>query len=1480
MTIQVRRVGSEDPHSIPVHQETLSDNDQAYDPNNINSDTPESDTTELMPLSNEEEPEDPPQEPDSEEPAPNPKITVKGSVVGIDEKSLRKKATDLAQEEIEEKSQSRVKLKYTDRTRAKAERKAQEQAEKARRKGEEVDVVVEDRGTLWSRIKRAVTGAVRKQVYGSAINRHHRTEQIVNEANRTGGTATVNGETRALLTDQEKVAIASRTLKASQGSDFEKELLHEGEQLQSVQDERINALVTEFVHSNIGDKEFELRLHELNLQIKSEHPELFDEDVDIIATNLLESAKQARSMVLHNAGMAAAEIETEVILGRALSGVRTEIEYDRLGKILDKLQKTAGVKYIFQNETTAAIAAAAIGIGMDFAGPLARGGMKLAGVTTFGLSAAVGGLTAKGRRSNEITENMQHHSRQMAEGQDFDPQTSPHRQKIEQYRHETISSQMLTDSLSRSLEQLQDTELSSAERLTHARDLLDAISHARARIILSDMRDIDLIRYGGSDQVEQDRFDLDLMVANSKMQLRQMLESNPELKSLLLGEHEDLDSLFDERLEEETLLLLHGNEERGVEGIEQRERNFEKMRKKESWKAFAKGFGVGLLVGATAQEILAAATPGRVGLVETMFGGAQGTGEKVTALKGLSEFMSGGPKTRELFTLGSGGSLHEIIGPDGALDGKVNLPDGTHLIQGPNGHYSLISADTEWFNDFGSQLEVTGDGKLTEQAHELLESGGGKELVTDVTFTDDGHLSETAINQLEQQYGASITDSQIKIGEEITTREVPMHDYVMDKLNSGEAQKLHRLGWLDYDTEFSERNELRLGVTRNTDGSTTVWFHPTRDAVSFGDGTTVNVKDAIEQQNLSFFVAPERIKTPEGWVGFEIKPTAYENGIASHTFPPGDAMGDFLNHEGPDGLGPAKGTLEAMVRTGTDADGSGNFYAVATERGADVDVPMIETSTKDIMGTMTEIDGITVENPYIIELPPVIPILGREMLEPTKQSEPTPEPNPYVYNYLGPPSERDLEGRYVSERLRDDPNARLNFGEESRDYFESLPEEYRKEVEQAALESAPMSRLSTTSVVIPVNGAQEGPNIYQTLQGYTHQTDTSGKPLDPGTYEVVLFVNHPDDVEPDNTLQEIRRFQRDYPDVPIRVIYKKPPREQANIGQIRKFATDVVIRRAQMRGEEDDLTIISNDADNVGISPRYISNMSGKLGNGDEGVDGVLGKLDWDPRAYAISPKLLVGERMTQYLDALIRHLPERGDAQPSQSGTNTPEDITYTESAGDQTRSIGSSGASFAFRGSTYCAVGGYRGELKIAEDVGLGRDFEAARAGGDNYPIAYGGAGTELYTSARRSLGGAISKGLAPVLQWRDDFTADDRVRDLSPSEIYDRLSELEPSAYDRLDNPDYQSGFRASIEEYLMQTFRVYNLSLTDDDKGGKLVRRTMGFLGIRYKLVDDPEGIDGKRIEITDMSRLINGLKRFQRNGLEIFKRKIGQVAVAA
>jgi hypothetical protein len=907
--------------------------------------------------------------------------------------------------------------------------------------------------------------------------------------------------------------------------------------------------------------------------------------------------------------------------------------------------------------------------------------------------------------------------------------------------------------------------------LPELKNALVTLADLESRIALGDQRKTDLISYSRFDQVEQERTAL--------------LLTRARLKAALKKQFPDFDAVVDTLKEKRTTTITGGDE-----GLDAKDRIFKKMKGKKVAGAVVKTVLIGGAVGLVAQEVGAAFNPHEDGFFEGAWKSLSGHREDITkhatAIEGLRRLL---PHTSPLMP--SDHMHDQLIGSS-----HVDLPEGATLHANPDGTYDLLR-----------------DGEVFVPHVPL-------------TFNHDGTLSDASKDFLSGHDIGSNT-SIVGGGTESAAQYVHAH--------GGLTHHVHRTLWYDNDTPkpVFDKNELKEwwggehGTGIDEHGNYVFSMKHMLPKDSYHAATSVDAQERMHAHGLKMLFSLSRDTQHQV---FEV--SIDENGNAIIPKDSEIAKLMFTNAHG-------------------HATFTGRFAEIAQDRGAAPDgaenVRLLSTYEGPGRDSITNIPvphvRLAVPDRTTIDWPPFLPIplaripLERGVYSPNKEAEPLKPITPVgLAYYMGAETSREQEEEYkkkISPTLRDNPNAQLDERAEASRYFNVMDSVYRRRVRELAEAAGPMDPECAVSVCIPVAGHQEEANIERTLSSYLNQT------ADPRSFELMLFLNHPDKdeagnpVKLDRTAEHILRFKKDHPEMLIKIIYAALPRDEAKIGNIRKYLNDAALMRAQMRPDNKEIVMVSNDADIKGIAPEYIENFQKKFSS-NEKVDAIMGQLDWDPEAYIRNPLVHIGTRLFQYIDMLNR-----------KAGIN-----------------IGSSGANFAFRGSSYAAVGGYSADAGLAEDVDLGRRMRFARKEStDGYiPIAFGGARvSRLYTSARRAEK-AVRDGLAPVEQWQKGFGAfDDEVRKTKWEDT--------GSAPD-YSNPEIVQKLTVELETVINRTLRAAK-NWQDADRFAQNMDRSLGWLGVKFEKVGDDQ------IKITDASKLIAGLKEYQEQGMEIMARKTGQ-----
>ncbi len=448
----------------------------------------------------------------------------------------------------------------------------------------------------------------------------------------------------------------------------------------------------------------------------------------------------------------------------------------------------------------------------------------------------------------------------------------------------------------------------------------------------------------------------------------------------------------------------------------------------------------------------------------------------------------------------------------------------------------------------------------------------------------------------------------------------------------------------------------------------------------------------------------------------------------------------------------------------------------------------------------------------------------------------------YKSYYPGKEPDWGLYHSRRSPRLNANPNAKLDLKQESDWYFGKIESSYKTRIQSLASQTEPMSDKVRAVVCMPVAAHQEESNIYNTLTRYTNQVDKNGVKLDPATFEIFIYLNHPNNKIPDGTEREIQRFMQDFPDMPIRMIKETLKPEEVLWGKIVGAMNDTILWRSNQRTSpiKADYVMLTNDADMTAIAPTYIDNFVQELDKPENAhVDGLLGKLEWSTEAYDKYPVFHAATRFWQYVDNITRHGTVEGD------GIKRP--------------NIGSPGATFGIRASTYAGIGGYLQETGAGADQELSWMIKAARGADnsrdlyeDNYPIKMLNSAW-LESSPRRGLDYYL-QGKPIVNQWAD---WDQRAKNSDPAR--------EKKFVDILGAGESLSNFSIErLESEINALLRLYGY-----DADTPVVKRALGLLGASF--IKDVNG----KVKLTNIDTLLKGLKDFKDNNRSQIKKSHNQ-----
>ncbi|MDD5489619.1 MAG: hypothetical protein PHP25_02990 [Candidatus Moranbacteria bacterium] len=906
----------------------------------------------------------------------------------------------------------------------------------------------------------------------------------------------------------------------------------------------------------------------------------------LFADNLFEVVKQVQRSLEQGKKFEDLDLDFEVVVGRAKDRVRTEAQYNAVDRIVEKITHS---KYgCLVNEAVLASSLSVVYCGGGkILQTLTRS--RLLAWATFGATAVFGSGVAALRESQMFEEDRKRHLRDIAQGKKFDLENKPKRAEMEALRYETKNAKDLADSLEKGLYAYNEKGERHLREFSKGdiQNILDNLAEIESRIALSDRAKIDLISYSGKNKSEQEGLRLDLLRAQAKIDLEKYFAKNQKLADELFGGRNFKD--FSKSLNEAKIENLM----KGEEGVEAKNRIAKKMKQKKVAWAAVKGLGIGLAVGAAAQEARAIFGGEEESLFSQLFGakeahaaGAAGSGaepQKYTALGYFYRWMTGNfPRmdARHMQDFAFG-------------EQHFSLPRGASLLKNPDGTLQLLRGK----DILVDHIPVDAKGHLTPDGRSLLASHDVK--ISGPEIGGPGH-----------------------------SHDLTPKDYI--EKNKGLFHHIKRTLWYDNDTPAPvfDKNELKLwwggkgGTGIDTNGNYVFNVKHMMPNGSYHKNLSVNAQDAMKSGKLKMLLSLSR-----GTQCDVVEVPIDANGNA--VIDPNSEIGKtfFKTIAGKSGSKAVfTGKFAEVAQMMGEKNGVDQVRVLATHVGKGVDgVPWTPPVAFDMPA------------PIEVEPPPFIPVVGRwplEKGEPERKGDVT-YPYGYGYGYEGGGGggfgllDREEYKNRVSKKLLEDKNFDVSTDdwEITKEYLADQDESYLKELRDMVSGSQTMKK--DTEVVITVPSFKEGKNLEKTLRNYAKVKNRK-------KFEIVILENHPRNVEKDDTSEVIEKIKKEFPDMQIVHLYKafekKPP-----IGLVRKYLVDSVLLRKVEAGIRKSLAIASNDADLEDISEDYVDIVSNAFRR-NKNLDAVGAKWDYPLEVFKKFPLLHASQRLWHYFDIAFRN--------------------------------------------------------------------------------------------------------------------------------------------------------------------------------------------------------------------------------------------------
>jgi hypothetical protein len=898
----------------------------------------------------------------------------------------------------------------------------------------------------------------------------------------------------------------------------------------------------------------------------------------VTTDNMIEVARAVMGIAEHSGSLDHAIANMQVITGEARTGVRTEAQYNKVDKAIDRLSKSkfgsmVGPEIVVGAVTLAATAAK-------------WGSYSVLGAALKTIAPGAGaGVWAGLRENKRMKDERSQHARERAQGKEFG-EDAVRRNELEETRYESVSAQYLTDSV---------REFSAAEKLDAGEEALkaalDVLAQVQSRIDLSNKRSIDLISYSDAAAIGDERMALDLARAEARTAIEHRL--TPEVRQALGLEPEAAvrDIVHAQSLEYIELI---------DDDISTKDRAFKALKAKRVAKAAAIGVAAGLVGGVIAQEFIAAADPTRAGLFEKAWGAEnQISADGVQHQTLLEGFVEG--QDRVLHTDASSVyEGYETAGTSGL--GTLSLSNDHSMVENGDGTVNFVDPN-------------------------------GRAAVENLVINPDGSLPPESLDQLAAA-GMAVEDS--SFDKDVTTTEtvqVNGDQYVQNHLD--ETTRVTRDFWYGNDTPgVYDQNELRVywgGNAGIVDGGYQLSAAGMTSNGSWQGGESVDWKQASANGNL-FMSISATVDTQTRTFMVPIGPDGAIN--ISEDSP----AGQFFTNE--NGRAKFTGAYAEVVQTaGVDEQGVVHIRPLATLVGSGGDGPItdtiVTTTTERYSEYKITTEGYDTTVQNFTEAAPVLPIESRRSLEAFRARR---KGSGYGYGY----GEGSLSSAEIAQlrsetspRLLRNPDVVLNPKQEldwyARQLRKGVGDEYVEEIRNDIASSPELQAVNPglkAIIAIPVGAVGEADNIYRTLSLYAQQDPSSI-----AASKILLHVNWKDSSEANpveaaaiaKTHAEIERARADFPDLSIATIqsvwseerYRNGEYGQGLIGHVARKLYDAAmlsVRDQMAEGTipaDRDVLLIRNDADAQGMDRHYVDHMIASAEDGSES-EVFSGAVRWD----------------------------------------------------------------------------------------------------------------------------------------------------------------------------------------------------------------------------------------------------------------------------
>lgn len=598
-----------------------------------------------------------------------------------------------------------------------------------------------------------------------------------------GADKTAHDEAMAAVTERFVSEYISRDDLKKNGSGEDKKTLDENDAETKKLKGNIQKLIREYATGALNDDDFNTERRRLLAHVNGlgNYENVVGEG-KMYADNLMTIAQQVKQAVAHGVALETIDLNFDLTIGKATSGVRTESHLDWKDRTIERLTKSIPGNALI-NETV-------IAGGVNIAAFLMQRATRTfaRGAGFFGGGVFVGSALAGAKAATRAKTDRAQHLRDVAMGRVPMEDKAPRREKYNETAYESKGAEELTAGL---MEFYVDGNPKKGLKPFASQAEFDAavahLSEIEARITLSKREQIDLISYSEEKSVEAERTRLEISQAQAKALFKKACADDPAMKAYLAATGS---ATFDKQLEEAAGAFQHSTLEKDMEA---KDKVFRSLKRGEIGKAMLKGALAGTIIGTVFQEAHAFFDDKTDGFIEHLTTGSKVGATHSTVLGQIFEGKSGSLNAfRELHS-----PNNDIPGLNGNMNEHFRFPEGVTATQNSDGTINLMY-----------------DGRGIPVPKELLQGGGimrpdGKIALGDhipFKFNPDGSPTPETLVALTKAHISPEAFTHNLIQTPVET-EVGPKDYMQNY--SHNAHDIVRDRWNSNGTEEFDQDELR-----------------------------------------------------------------------------------------------------------------------------------------------------------------------------------------------------------------------------------------------------------------------------------------------------------------------------------------------------------------------------------------------------------------------------------------------------------------------------------------------------------------------------------------------------------------------------------------------------------------------------------------------------------------------------------------------